>query len=223
MEAVTKNGLFNESWFSGFRTVIEKSFIKVNYKVNAVVILQKIKTLDIDKDKIVLKIKNLSEDEWSYKYLVSTLKELDEIMKISDDFLRKHAVQELQGRDLTEVKWEIMKGMLTDYAKFTKEFYDSLKYSQNSKLGRKRYLLMIELMNALKKIYDASKQLIDKFSQKKYNKTSFKKFMSTRIALEHLLLRVFYILLNIDKEENFIKYRDVLSREIIEYTVRQAK
>jgi hypothetical protein len=223
MDLVCRAERFVESWFSGFRLIIENSFIKVNYDANAEVILHQITSLDVDKDKIINKLKTLSEDEWSQEYLMSTLKEFDSMIGISDEFLRKNAVQNLNETDLVEIKWEIMKRMMIDYAKFTKEFYDTLKYSQNQKLERERYLLMIELMDALKKIHTASKSLVDKFSQKKYNNNSFKKFMNVRIALEHLMLRILYILVNIDNKDKLSKYRDVLSREITEYAVHQIK
>lgn len=223
MEVLLRNEQFNELWFSGFRTIIEKSFIKVDHKINAELILQEIKTLNIDKNKILLTIKNLSEDEWSSQYLLKTLKELDNIIGISDDFLKKHAIQELKDHDLKEVKWEIMKRMMIDYAKFTKEFYDALKYSQNPKLGKEKRLLMISIMDALNKIYTSSKELVDRYSMKKYNASSFRKFINTRIALEHLLLRVYFILLNIDNTDKLSKYRDVLSSEIIEYYIHQIK
>lgn len=220
MEIISRNEQFNESWFSGFRSIIEKSFIKPNHKVNALMILQKVESHDVNKEKIISTIQNLSEEEWSESYVMSKLKEMDESLGFDDDFLRKHAVNDLSKDDLLEVKWEMSKRMMLDYAKFSKEFYDSLKYSKNNNISREDYLLMIEVMNALKIIQEGSKSLTDKFTHKKYNKRSFAKFMKHRIPIEHLLLRTYYILLNIEKS-NKIKLRDVLSKEILEYTVHQ--
>ncbi len=223
MEVVLRNEQFNESWFSGFRTILEKSFIKVNHKVNAEFIFQEMKFLDVDKKQIISKIKNLSEEEWSSDYFVKTLKDLDGMIGVSDEFLKKHAIEELRTYDLVEIKWEIMKRMVIDYAKFSKEFYDSLKYSQNSKLDRERRLLMLNLMEALNQIYDSSKSLVDKYNNKNYNKNSFKKFMNVRFGIEHLLLRIYFILFNIENSKKIKKYRYVLSSELVEFTIKQTR
>lgn len=210
-----------DSLFSGFRGILEKSFIHVDYKLNAKLILQEIKNIDADVEVLADKIRMLSEDEWSTNYVQLTLQEMDSELQISDEFLQQHAVHELNQQDLLEVKWELMKAIVRKYATFTKEFYDSLKYSQNQNLTPQRYGLMMELMSALKKIHEVSKKLTTSYSQKKFNKKSFIKFSKQKIAIEHLLLRVFYILLNINQEEKLDKYRNVLSKELMEYTITQ--
>jgi len=216
MEAISRAERLNESLFVGFRNILIKEFI--NPKVNAEVILQGIKDLKVDKAKIISKIKNLSEDEWSLNYLIDVLKELDSIMGVDDEFLRKNALDELDDKNLLEVKWELMKRMMVDYTRFSKEFYDSLKYSQNSSLSKEKYLLMIELMEALLKIHITCKELKDKFHNKTFNKTSFNKFMKSRMAVEHILLRINFILLNMDKKDKLEHYTKVLSLELIEFS-----
>jgi hypothetical protein len=213
---------FGEDWFSGIRNILDYSFIrpKVDHKLNSKIILHEIKNIEFDKEKIVSFIKNLSEDEWTYSYVFNTLKELDNIIKISDEFIKKHAIEELKAKDLLEIKWDIMNNMMLDYAKFSKECYDTLKYSENYKIDKEKRLLMLNIMEAFDKIHKSSKDLVDRFYNKNFNKNSFKKFMETRIAIDHLMLRVNYILLNIENKDKLKKYREILSNEIVEYTIR---
>lgn len=213
---------FSEDWFLGIRNILDNTFFrtKVDHKLNSKIILHEIKNIQFDKEKVISIIKNLSEEEWSLKYVENTLKELDQLFGISDEFIKKNAVDELKAKDLLEIKWEIMNSMMLDYAKFSKEFYDTLKYSENHKLEKEKRLLMLNLMEAFDKINKSSKDLIDRFYNKRFNKNSLKKFIDTRICIEHLMLRIYFILLNIENENKLKKYREVLSNEIVEYTIR---
>lgn len=223
MDVLNRTKHFNENWFSGFREILETSFINADHKANADILLQAIKTKEVDSEKIVSKIKNLSEDEWSLKYVLEQLNELNDLLGISDKFLKEHAVTDMNDSDFKEVKWELMKRVVRDYSKFSKEFYDSLKYSRNTTLDRDTRMLMLAIMEALQKVHEASKALTDKYFHKKFNATSLKKFMDVRMPMEQLLFRVYFILLNMDKTEKLAKYRDVLTRELLEFTVQQEK
>lgn len=226
MDVLDKNKEFNENFFSGLRIVLDNAFVKktkVHHKANAEVIMQAIKDKNVDKEKFIYTIKNLSEDEWSNKYLFDALKKLNEIMGISDDFIKKSGYQDFGKKDLQEIKWELSKKILVDYAKFSREFYDSLKYSKNYKLDKEKELLMYSMMEALKIINESSKQLVEKYYYKKYNANSLRKVLSVKLPIEHLLLRIYFILFNIDEAHNVKKYRKVLSSEITEYAVKQLK
>lgn len=223
MDGLTKSINFFEEWFSGLRIVFEKSFIDSNNEVNAQVILQKIKTIKVDQNLLTTKIKNLSDNYWSQKYFLNTLKEFDEIIGISDDFIRKNAVTKVTDAELKEIKWRIMTEIMVDYSKYTKEFYDSLKYSQNTDMDFNRHRLMITIMDALKVVNDSAKTLVDKYFNKKFNVNSFKKFVDSRLAIEQLMLRIYFIMLNIDQKDKIIHFKNILSQEVNEFTIVQKK
>jgi hypothetical protein len=226
MDVLDKNKEFNENFFSGIRTVLNNAFVnkKVHHKANAEVILQAVKDKSIDIEKFIFTIKNLSEDEWSSKYFVEIMKKLDEFIGVSDEFIKKNSYQEIKKKsDLQEIKWELSKRGFVDYAKFSKEFYDSLKYSKNYKLGKEKELLMYTMMEALSMINNSSKQMVEKYYHKNYNANSLRKVLNVKMAVDHLLLRIYFILFNIDETDKIKKYRKVLSSEITEYTVHQIK
>ncbi len=223
MEAITQSERLNESWFSGMRSVLENTFINIDHKANAEIILHELKQVDINQEEMVTFIKKLPEHEWESKFLLEKLNEMNDLLGFSEDFIKKYAVNELNKQDLNEVKWEILKKTTMSYAKFSKEFYDSLKYAQSKNMSESRYKLMIELMKALDVIYDSSKELVDRYFQKKYHPSSYKRYMNTRFGIEHLLLRVFYVLLNSDNEKKIDSFRKVLAAERVEYTIHQLR
>lgn len=223
METIRRAEMFNQNFFTGLRTILENSFTKktVNHKVTAEIILNEFKLKEFDSKKFINLVKNLSEEEWSKKYVITVLTEMNEIVGISDHFIRKNACEELKSTDLMEIKWEMMKKIIIDYARFSKEFYDILKYSRNLDTNRDRRLLLYTFMEALSKIHESSKVLLDKYYTKRYNRTSFKKIMDIQIPIEHLLLRIYFILFNINNLEKLRMYRSVLSSEIIEYSMQK--
>lgn len=214
---------FFEDWFSCLRDVFKQSFISPRVNVNSVVILAKIKNIDIDKSLITSKIKDLKEDYWSPEYFITILNEFDEIVGISDDFLKSNAVTELSISDLKELKWDLMNDLMIDYSKFTKEFYDSLKYSQSTNLKVNKHRLMIAIMDALNIVHDGSKELTQKYSNKRFNNSSYKKFISSRLAMEHIMLRIYFIMLNINNKDKLLLYRRILIHELNEYIIQSAR
>lgn len=228
MDTITRNEEFNQGLFSGMRDLLDRNFLKkkedVKHKVNAKIILDAIKTRDIDKEKYISTIKNLSEEEWSQGYLVETIDKLNDIIGISDEFLKNNSVDNIEdASDLKETKWELAKMNMRDYAKFSKEFYDSLKYSRTVGFDRDRRMLMLTIMEVLKKIHESAKDITSRFYNKRYNNNSFKRFMETKMALDHLFLRVMFILLNIENDGSIRKYRTILAHESAEYNMSQKK
>jgi len=227
MDAVARYEQFNQDIFSSQLEIFSNIFInkkpKLSHQLNAELIINAIKSKDIDKKKYIQIIRNLPEEQWSFKEFQNISEKLNSLLGLSDDYLKENAYETLEGNDLIEVKWELEKIILRDYSKFSKELYDLLKYSKNPNLDRNMSMLMITLMRTLKVIHETSSSLFQKYYLKKYNASSYKKIVISRQPLEHLLLRIMFILLNIEKKAKIPSYRNVLSRETIEYFVGKEK
>ena len=220
MEAINRSQKFYDGLFSGINEVLSNYFIKnePDYEFHAEILLEFIKAKEFDKKKYLEIIKNLNEREWNSTYVINTFKELNSVVGLSEEYLKKELVTDLKGVEFNQVIWDLSKKIVLNYAKHSKELYDSLKYSKAS-LSFEKEMLLGKLMKALSVINETSNELIDKYQFKNYNHNSMKKFINKKLMIDHLLLRINYILLNIDKEEKYSLYGDVLSSEIIEYTL----
>lgn len=210
-----------QAWFRAIRRLIHDNFVKEDHKTNAEVLLQGIKSKNFDKTKYVQIIKEMDDTEWSVEYVTKKLKELDEIIGITTDFLKKQAVTEIRTeKELKELKWALMKRIVLDYAKFSKETYDILLYSEKNYDSTEKDLLMVELLRALKIINTSSNNLIKRYEHEKYHHTRLKKFLNQRLQIEHILLRMYNILFNMESKPKKIKhYTKILNKELIEYTL----
>ena len=223
METISQTETFIHNWFDSLGEVIEETFVRPIDQANSEIILNRAKTKNIDVKKIVLKIKALPENQWSTKVILEFLNEFNSEIGISDEFIKKQSIQQLSPKDLQETKWELLKRIIVDYAKFTKELYDNLKYSENTTLSYEKRRLMYDLMKALHKIHESSKDLIDRYECKTYNANSFRKYVDSKIAIDHLLLRIYYILLHIGNTDKLHFYGKVLSTEVTEFSLYQKK
>lgn len=223
VEGTAQSVEYVEQILIGFRSILGKAFIENKVRINATVVLHAIKTKEFDKNTLLDIIFNLPKEEWNLKLVIEKLKECNAIMGISDEYLKKTAVHNVNTNELKELKWSIIVEMMLEYAKFTKEFYDMLKYSEVPNMPREKHMLMLEIMQTLKYIHMNANDIYERFNGKKISSQKLGGVTQRRLIIEALLLRIYHILLHIKERSLWVHYHDVLARERIGYTYQKTR
>jgi len=198
-----------------YRNFLDKLFLGNQHRINATVISQQLKNKEIDIIKVKEFLGKLPEGQWEIKTFIDNLEGLNEIFGISDDEIHKASVYKINKRDVVKVRWHMIVDSMTEYSKFSSEFYDALKYNK-AKLTVGRLKLMNELMKIFKYIKETSSKLFQEYENKQYSKTNLRRFNSQRIAIEFFMLRLLYLFMNMkNDEEYFLKYSKLLGLERI--------
>lgn len=205
-----------ERYVSVFRTVFEKLFVNKNQKINAAVILSTLKQEEINVHKLKQFFDILPKDEWSLKTFFDHINELNEIFKISDEYIQDHAVTKVSASDIKDIRWEILLESMLEYSRFTTEFYDVLKYNK-SILSYARLRLLNELMLVFMFVKEDSKKIYDRYKNQKFSNQVLLKFNQDRLGIEFLMLRILYVLLHLDKanDETINHYAELIGKERI--------
>lgn len=178
-------------------------------EINTQLVISKLKDKSIDLEQLKALLNSLPP-EWTVSSILKKNKELNEIFGISDEEIRNTLVS---SQSLVEVKYEVMKVVLLEYAKYASEYYDLLKYSQTSKLAKLK--LSNELMMTFGCIKDNGKRIYDSYAKKKATNKNLLAIADHKFSLELLWLRIIYIFLHLEKatDKDLIEYADTLSRE----------
>ncbi len=204
-------------FMSVFNNVLEQLFVKKNHTINAKLVISHLQQRQLDTKKIQSFMTKLPEGEWSVKVFVDNIEELNEIFGLSDQEIVEQAVTELNKEDILQVRWKTIIESLTEYSRFSSEFYDALKYNVASDLSVSQLKLLNEFMLIFKLIKETSVELYDKYRYKKLSKRNVKELNEVRIVLEFFLLRLLYISINIKNadDKKFEEYAKLIGKERI--------
>lgn len=200
-----------------FRLILEKLFVQKDQKINALLVINELKKREIDVDKIKEFMKSLPEGEWNIKIFIDNLEELNEIFGVSDEEIRKYSINNPTSQDIINVRKQILIESMLEYAQFSKEFYDSLKFNNSDHLSLAHIELLNEFMMVFKFIRDNSEELYKRYKDKKVSMVNFNKFNIIRLPIEYLLLRIVYISLNLNNanEDKLREFAELLGKERI--------
>jgi hypothetical protein len=216
---LTENSV--QDWFKSIGTVVENEFISPVNKANSEIILRRAQNRHFDASKFIEKIKSLPDTPWSPKIVLEIYTEFNNELGISEEFIQKHSIGTLTSAQLKETKWELVKRIMADYGKNSLELYDTLKYSQNPNLSSEKERLLLDLMKALKEINQTSRDLVQRFEARTYNPKSLQTVLKSKMPIDHIFLRIYYILLNIHNTDNLELYGRTLSLELYEFTLHK--
>ncbi|NQU78618.1 hypothetical protein HQ545_02515 [Candidatus Woesearchaeota archaeon] len=166
----------------------------------------------------------LPEGEWSVNVFVDNIEELNEIFGLSDQEIVQQAVTELGKEDIPQVRWKIVIESLTEYSRFSTEFYDALKYNISSDLSVSQLKLLNEFMLTFKIIKKTSVELYDKFRNRKLSQRNIRELNKVRVVLEFFILRLLYISINLKNtdDKKFEQYAKLLGKERIALMYQKA-
>ncbi|MBD3259399.1 hypothetical protein GF371_02085 [Candidatus Woesearchaeota archaeon] len=195
-----------ERYFSTFGFIFDKFFNSRSQKINAVVVLQKLKEKTVDLQKVEAFFSSLPADRWTINTIAKKSEEINELFGMSNEEIRGHCVTEVNDKDLINLKWELQVQSMLESAKFANEYYDALKSNQNPNLSEVKMKLLNELMLVFKYIKDSSKKIFDRYEHAKYNKRNINQFNLLRFPIELLWMRTLYVLFNLkDADEKKIE------------------
>ncbi len=218
---LTENSV--QEWFKSIGEVVENEFISPVNKANSEIILSRAKNRNFNTSKLIENIKSLPETPWSPKVVLALFTEFNNELGISEEFIQKHSVGVLTTTQLKEIKWELLKRIIADYGKNSLELYDILKYSENPRLSKEKERLLLDLMKALKAINTTAKDLSNRYEARIYNPKSLTAVMNSKLAIDHIFLRIYYILLYVDNTNKLQLYGKTLSHELAEFTLHRLK
>jgi len=206
-----------ESFFSMFGTVFERFFNSNDPKLNAMIILEKLKDKYVNPSKLQEFLDSLPEDRWSVKTISERQKSLAELFGISNEEIREQCISKVNEQDIAAIKWEMNVLSMLDSATFAAQYYDALKYNQNPKLSLAKMKMMNELLLVFKYLKDSSKKIYEKYEHKKYNKRLESEFHSIKFGIDLLWIRILYVLFNLNNADNakIDKLRSILAHERI--------
>ncbi len=213
-----------ERYFSAFGFILDKFFKSTNQKVNAIVVLEKLKEKTVDPNKLKTFLDSLPEGRWTIQVIKEKAEQINNLFGISEDEIRKHCVTKVNETDLEVLKWELNIQSMLESSKYANQYYDALKYNQSSKLSMPKMRLLNELMQTFTYIKDHSKKAYDIYENARYSKSQLEKFNSLRFLVDFLWLRVLYVLFNLSDadDEKINRLTRILSMERISVS-RQKK
>lgn len=202
---------------SVFNGVLEKLFIKKNHTINAKLVIAHLKERKVDIQKVQEFMDQLPEGEWNLKVFSENISELNEIFGVSNEEILEQSVTQVTVSDIPKVRWEVIIESLSEYSRFSTEFYDALKYNVSADLTVSQLKLLNEFMLVFRLIKETSKELYGRFKTRKYSVRNLTEINKTRIVLEFLILRLLYISLNLKNADdtNFEKFAKLLGKERI--------
>lgn len=200
-----------------FNQVLEKLFVKKNHTINAKLIINQLKERKVDIDKVQEFMNRLPKGEWNLKVFADNIDELNKIFGVSNEQILEYSVTNVDEKDIPEIRWKIIIESLSEYSRFSTEYYDVLKYNVSADLSVAQIKLLNEFMLVFKLIKDTSKDLYDRYKNKKFTKKNIIKVNESRIVLEFFILRILYISLNLKKADNnqFERFAKLLGKERI--------
>jgi len=202
-------------FMSIFRLVLDKLFVQKDHKINAHIIINKLKEKKINVDQINGFMSKLPEGQWNLKIFLDNAKELNDIFGISDEDIVEYSVDNLSKEEIIKTRWKVLVESMLEYSQFATEFYDALKYNDSADLSQSQIKLLNEFMMTFKLIKRDSKKLYDSYCNKRLSESTMKKFNTARIHLEFLLLRILYISLNLKEasDKKFETFAKLLGTE----------
>jgi hypothetical protein len=205
------------SYFSGFGTLFNNFFNNKNPKLNATLVLQKIKEKKIDPEKLKNFLDSMPNDRWSVEFLLNKSDELNALFGLSESEIAKHCITEVSKTDMKSIKWELQKMSLQESAKYANEYYDAFKYNQNEKLSINKMKLVNELMLTFKLIKENSNKISNQYENAKANDRIIRKFNLMAFPLELLWLRILFVMFKLQNATNqdIDKLTRILSMERI--------
>jgi hypothetical protein len=199
-----------------FRTALDKLFI-TSSNLNSKIIYEQLKEREINIDKINKLFNELPKGEWNIKVFFDNINQLNEIFGVSNEEILKYSIEDLDKKNLEEIRWQLLIESMLEYTKFSQEFYDALKYNINNEFSDSKLKLLNEFMLTFKKIKKESQLIYDKYKNKKISSRNKSNFNSERIPIEFLTLRIFYIIINLKNidDNDYEYYSKLLSLERI--------
>lgn len=203
-----------------FRDVLEKIFVQKDYSINAKIIVQELKHKNIDIIKLKKFMEKLPDGQWNLKIFLDNIEDINTIFGISNEEITKLNIEEIDEKDLPQLKWSMLIEMMTEYSRFSTEFYDALKYNETGGLSISQLKLLNEVTLTFKLIKEISSELYKQYGKKKLSSSNLENFNKERLIIEYLFLRLVYISMNIEKanDEKFEKFARLLGMERISLT-----
>lgn len=206
-----------EKYFSSFGFIFDKFFQNKDLKIDAEIVLHKIKGKTIDIEKLKSFLSDLPSEQWTIDVITSRVDEINSLFGITDEEILKHCVRDISEKELETVRWNILVLSMLESSKFANEYYDALKYNQNTKISFQKMKLLTELMMVFKYIKENSKKIYEKFEHANYNKKNLDKFNLIRFSIELLWMRILFIFFNLKEasDKKIEKFTEVLAKERI--------
>lgn len=195
-------------FMGGLRSVFSDYFKPDTAEINASLVIERMKQKQFDTEKLSILFKKLPEGKWSVQTLLIHLSDLTDIFGMTDEELESISVSDAS---LSDLKWHLNIKMLQEHKKFSKEFYDLLKYNTQT-LSEEQLSLLTELMSVFKFIQESSQELLVKYENKKPSHKRLFELVNHRIPMEFLLLRVLFIFMHM-QEDKLEEYSDILREE----------
>lgn len=202
------------TYLHALRDVFGEAFVHKN-TANKQVIKAHLDQKEVNSQALQTFFSQLPAGEWDWYLFVEHAEQLHELFGVSDEELKEVAVTPLSNQELLELKWEFTLQVLREYKKFSAEFYDALKYNNNTHLSREELHLLTELMTTFKHIKEWSSSIKESYENKKPRKQLLAELNTQRIPIEFLLLRILYIFTRETTPKQADTYADLLARERI--------
>lgn len=202
------------TYLHALRNVFGEAFVHKS-NANKQVIKAHLDQKEVDSQALQAFFDQLPVGEWDWYVFVEHAEQLHELFGVADEELKEVAVTPLGSQELLELKWEFTLQVLREYKKFSAEFYDALKYNDNTHLSREELHLLTELMTTFKHIKEWSSSIKEHYENKKPRKQLLTELNQQRIPIEFLLLRILYIFTRDSTPEQTDTYADLLARERI--------
>lgn len=190
------------NFLSIFGFIFEKMFVKKDFQLDSEVVLRELQKRELDVIQLKYFMDKLPSGEWTLKIFIDNIESLTHLFGISDEFIRKCFIKNKTDAEIDQIKWQVLANSMLEYTKFSNEYYDALKYNNSSGLSISKIKLLNELMMTFKLIKEKSKELYEKYHNKKYSKTHIQSFNLEKLPIEFLVLRMLYIALNIKDASN---------------------
>jgi len=195
-------------FMGGLRSVFSDYFKPDTAEITASLVIEKMKQKQFDTEKLSQLFKKLPEGKWSVQTLLIHLSDFTDIFGMTDEELESIAVSDTS---LSDLKWHLNIKMLQEHKKFSKEFYDLLRYNSQT-LTEEQLSLLTELMSVFAFIQETSEQLLTRYENKKPSSKKLRDLVIHRIPMEFLLLRVLFIFMHM-QEDKLEQYSDILREE----------
>ncbi len=204
-------------FMSTFRTVLDSFFVKKDHTINAQLVMNELKQKKINIEQIKIFLDTLPKEEWSIKTFLDNIEKLNDFFGISDEEINKWSVNQLNEKDVLEIRFRVVVESMIEYTRFASEFYDALKYNTNNQLSMAKIKLLNELMMVFKYIKEQSKMISEHFKNRKYSIKNLNDLNVARLPIEFLVLRILYISMNLAKSNDkmIVHYAELLSKERI--------